>query len=96
LNIRLNKNTGQFDFDMLANYFDQDNLVEWGFEHTEFAFIEEPSEEELTEDSFKNNPPQMTITFDNAEQLQNAEIEIQDLLNRKYEGAYFSVKAGEI
>jgi len=32
LNVRLNKNTGQFDMDMLANNFDLDELIEWGFE----------------------------------------------------------------
>jgi hypothetical protein len=37
LNIRLNKNTGEWDWDALANHFDVGELVEWGF-----------SEEELT------------------------------------------------
>jgi DNA modification methylase len=44
LNVRLNKNTGEFDFDILANYFDMDILKEWGFEDYEFgmAYDEEP------------------------------------------------------
>ena len=33
LNIRLNKNTGTFDMDILANEFDIDQLVDWGFKH---------------------------------------------------------------
>ena len=33
LNIRLNKNQGQFDMDILANEFDIDKLVDWGFKH---------------------------------------------------------------
>tara|TARA_R100001443_G_C3301057_1_gene165298 strand:+ start:296 stop:781 length:486 start_codon:yes stop_codon:yes gene_type:complete len=33
LNIRLNKNTGTFDIDILANEFDIDQLVDWGFKH---------------------------------------------------------------
>ena len=33
LNIRLNKNTGDFDMDILANEFDIDELVDWGFKH---------------------------------------------------------------
>ena len=37
LNVRLNKNTGQFNFDMLANYFDMDLLLDWGFEGYEFG-----------------------------------------------------------
>ncbi len=31
LNIRLNKNTGSFDFDILANNFEVDDLLDWGF-----------------------------------------------------------------
>jgi len=37
LNVRLNKNTGEFDFDMLANYFDMDALKDWGFQPYEFG-----------------------------------------------------------
>ena len=35
LNIRLNKNTGSWDFDVLANEFEIDDLLEWGFERNE-------------------------------------------------------------
>ena len=41
LNIRLNKNTGQFDKDALANYFETEDLIEWGFEEYEFGFVED-------------------------------------------------------
>jgi hypothetical protein len=44
----------------------------------------------------KNNPATMKITFENVEQLQQAENDIRELLDRKYKGAYFSVSAGEI
>ena len=37
LNVRLNKNTGEFDFDMLANYFEVSTLKEWGFQSYEFG-----------------------------------------------------------
>jgi len=37
LNVRLNKNTGEFDFDMLANYFEVDTLKDWGFQDYEFG-----------------------------------------------------------
>jgi ParB-like chromosome segregation protein Spo0J len=33
LNIRLNKNTGDFDLDVLANEFDIEELTDWGFKH---------------------------------------------------------------
>ena len=32
LNIRLNKNTGSWDFDLLANEFELDDLLDWGFD----------------------------------------------------------------
>lgn len=31
LNVRLNKNTGTFDYDILANLFDENDLADWGF-----------------------------------------------------------------
>lgn len=31
LNVRLNKNVAEFDFDILANNFDLDDLKDWGF-----------------------------------------------------------------
>jgi hypothetical protein len=37
LNIRLNKNTGEFDFDLLANFFEVDELKTWGFEEWELG-----------------------------------------------------------
>ena len=40
LNIRLNKNTGEFDFDLLANNFDVNELVEFGFEEYELGIVE--------------------------------------------------------
>lgn len=33
--IRLRKNTGEFDFDKLANFFDVPDLLEWGFSEKE-------------------------------------------------------------
>ncbi len=35
LNIRLNKNTGSWDFDTLANEFELDDLLDWGFDKHE-------------------------------------------------------------
>ena len=36
------------------------------------------------------------ITFKTVEQLQEAENDIQELIDRKYNGAFYSVSAGEI
>ena len=37
LNIRLNKNTGGWDFDVLANEWDLPDLLEWGFSEEELG-----------------------------------------------------------
>lgn len=57
--------------------------------------MEMPSDDELIGEE-KNKPPVMKITFDSPEQLQAAENDIRELLDRKYSGAYYSVSAGEI
>jgi len=41
LNIRLNKNTGEWDWDALANYFDVGELTEWGFADDELQFYDD-------------------------------------------------------
>ena len=38
LNVRLNKNVGSWDFDMMANHFDVEELTEWGFKAEELFF----------------------------------------------------------
>ena len=38
LNIRLNKNVGQWNYDNLANFFDNNDLVDWGFDLKEVNF----------------------------------------------------------
>jgi len=39
LNIRLNKNTGEWDFDMLGNMFDISDLKDWGFSEKELKIF---------------------------------------------------------
>ena len=38
LNVRLNKNTGEWDWDALGNYFDVESLIDWGFTNEELQF----------------------------------------------------------
>ena len=45
LNIRLNKNTGAFDWDILANEFEMDDLLEWGFSEEELFGLDFGEEE---------------------------------------------------
>jgi len=65
LNVRLNKNTGEFDWDMLANHFDQADLIEWGFDPQEFGEIEtlEPEETE-GDDEVPESAPPITVLGD--------------------------------
>lgn len=48
LNIRLNKNGGQWDWDLLANNFDEADLIDWGFNADDVLkeLTEEDAEEE--------------------------------------------------
>jgi len=50
LNVRLNKNTGDFDIDILANEFDIDELVDWGFKHIDLGLNIDKITEGNTED----------------------------------------------
>jgi DNA modification methylase len=52
LNIRLNKNTGQWDWDALANHFDVGELTEWGFTNDDLQFyVDEPLPGLIDEDA---------------------------------------------
>ena len=47
LNIRLNKNiAGTFDMDILANEFEIDDLLEWGFDKSDFGLDYDPINKE--------------------------------------------------
>jgi len=48
LNIRLNKSGGEFDMDILANEFDIENLVDWGFKHVELGLNIDKIDESYT------------------------------------------------
>lgn len=93
-------------YNQRSNPIDLEVLTEWvnieqvevevqSLNVVEINNIEEPSYEDLIGEE-KNKPATMKITFESPEQLQKAEIDIQELLDRKYSGAYFSVSAGEI
>ncbi len=51
LNIRLNKNVGEWDYDILADLFDFDDLLDWGFKEEELVgFSAEEEKEGLIDD----------------------------------------------
>jgi ParB-like chromosome segregation protein Spo0J len=49
LNIRLNKSGGEFDMDILANEFDIDELVDWGFKHVELGLNLDKIQKDLSD-----------------------------------------------
>jgi hypothetical protein len=91
--IKDNVGFGEWEWDVLANEWEADDLEKWGLDIPNFE--SEPTGDDLIGDE-KNKPATLKITFQTPEQLQKAEIDIQELLDRKYQGAYFSVSAGEI
>lgn len=62
LNIRLNKNCGKWDFDILANEWDADKLMDWGFSSNEL--FDEPAP--------KKKVLRVTLEFDHKEDLEDA------------------------
>ena len=75
LNIRLNKNSGEWDYDALANYFDVGELTEWGFtDENLFPFDQDYGTEFELPDGDKEPFQQMTFTLsdEQAESVQTA------------------------
>ncbi len=91
--VKDNVGYGEWDWEDLANNWDEQLLTEWGLDIPNFAIA--PSDDELIGNE-KNNPPTIKITFASIEELQCAEADIIELIDRKYPKAYFSVSAGEL
>jgi len=59
LNIRLNKNNAEFDYDILANFFDKDFLLNIGFDEKELGIYLDEFEEQFN--ALDNNDAEMPI-----------------------------------
>ncbi len=59
LNIRLNKNTGSWDFDTLANEFELDDLLDWGFDKDKL--LQDSFTYKLSEYSVIRKPEALTL-----------------------------------
>jgi ParB-like chromosome segregation protein Spo0J len=88
ITIKDNVGFGEHDWDLLANEWDSIELEEWGLEVPNFEDIEIEETENETNGKFSS----IKITFEDPEQMQKAEIEIQELLDRNFMGASLSVK----
>ena len=90
-----NTGFGEWDYELLASEWDSAELETWGMETPQNWGEEEPDYNELIGEN-KEKPPVMKITFETPEDLQKAEIEIKEILDRLTPGAFYSVSAGEI
>lgn len=88
ITIKDNVGFGEHDWELLANEWDSVELEEWGLEVPNFEDIEIDETENETNGKYSS----IKITFEDPEQMQKAEIEIQELLDRKFSGASLSVK----
>lgn len=79
-----------FDAELIEAELGEVVCEEWGVK-----VLEEPFGDELTKKE-RGLPPQIKITFESVEHLQNAEKDIIELIDRKYKGAYYSISAGEL
>jgi ParB-like chromosome segregation protein Spo0J len=79
LNIRLNKNTGEFDLDVLANNFEVDELKDWGFKDVELGFNTDKIQTDLSDSIELQYKIEVDVTSEKEqEQLYN------DLTNKGY------------
>ena len=90
LNIRLNKNVGNWDFDVLGNSWDPNDLVDWGFS-MEDLHLEQLPETEETESNQEPKSCSMNIKFTYIGHLQEAENRIATIVD-EYEGSSYKVK----
>jgi len=103
--IKDNASFGEWNFDLLANEWNAEPLGAWGIdlpsdwltdpeetEHSGSGSNDSPDGGELEEET--DNSPSMLIRFTSPEQLQEAENTIQELLDRQFAGASFTIQVG--
>ena len=66
LNVRLNKNVGSWDMDMMANHFEVEELTDWGFQPEELFF----QDDEITDGN---------IPDDQVPEIKNARVSFGDI-----------------
>ena len=88
ITIKDNVGFGEHDWELLANEWDSIELEQWGLEVPNF----EQAEFDEIENEINGKYSSIKITFEDPEQMQKAEIEIQELLDRNFSGASLSVK----
>lgn len=82
LSIRLNKNTGSFDFDALASDYNLSDLLSYGFDISDFGLEENP------DDINKKRSFKITVKLASEEDLNEVEKEIAKVLDRYKDASY--------
>jgi len=79
LNLRLNKNSGDWDFKVLEEQFEGDDLINWGFEEAELPFLDDDEEPDFDQgnleqayETYKNNTIKQIVLFYEGEEYEDA------------------------
>tara|TARA_R100000081_G_C4811363_1_gene171405 strand:+ start:720 stop:1850 length:1131 start_codon:yes stop_codon:yes gene_type:complete len=93
LNIRLNKNTGDFDMDILANEFDIEELTDWGFKHIDLDINIDKITEGNTEDDHIPEVKESRVKLGDVWQLGKHRLMCGDNMDlmKQYEDNYFDL-----
>ena len=87
--VKDNVGFGEWDWDALGNEWNSVQLEDWGMDGFPFDIEEMPSDDDLIGEE-KDNKPSIKITFNNINDLENAELELKNILN-KYKDSFYSV-----
>ena len=96
LNIRLNKSGGEFNMDILANEFNIDELVDWGFKHIELGLNIDKIDMEkewqgMPEFNSDDLTPhrQITISFNSEKDIQRFSELIEQTITKKTKSLWY-------
>jgi hypothetical protein len=102
--VKDNASFGEWNWDTLANEWSDAPLEAWGIDLPKDWLEPEPvktlapdGEEGTANFDFKKEPKEstMTIKFADPEQLQHAEEDITELIDRKFRGASYTIQVGK-
>lgn len=83
LNVRLNKNVGSWDMDMMANHFDVEELTDWGFKTEELFFQDDIVTDGNIPDDEVPEIKQSRVSFGDVYQLGNHRLMCGDSTSEK-------------
>jgi len=82
--IRLNRNNGEWDFEILGNLWEPEDLVSWGFTEKDLGFDDE-------EKPVKPKKHELLLSFTSIDDLHEAKEKILAILEQ-YQGSTYRVK----